>query len=157
MLDNYCSRYPRRAPPTRGADGEEILEEMLKHAYDGIGMMKELLTWLDRGTMQRDKDLHVAVISAMRRTVLPDNCTADDFLDRLQTMQENHNRFLDKSERVTKEAMSRFILAIMPKSLEHIKNALLFEMKTTPLAASLTRRHSPRWWRHTSTLHTSPT
>ena len=45
-------------------------------------------------------------------------------------MQENHNRFLDESERVTKEAMSRFILEIMPKSLEHIKNSLLFEMET---------------------------
>ena len=116
MLDNYRRKHPRRAPPTRGADGEEILGEVLKYAYDGIGMMKELLTWLDRGATQRDKDRHVAVINAMRRTALPDNCTADDFLDRLQTMENGHNRFLDKSERVTKKAMSRFILAIMPKS-----------------------------------------
>ena len=47
MLDNYRSRYPRQAPPTRGANGEEILGEMLRHAYDGIGMMKEVLTRLD--------------------------------------------------------------------------------------------------------------
>ena len=44
-------------------------------------------------------------------------------------MQNDHNRFLDDSERVTKEAMSRFILAIMPKSLEAIKHSLIFEME----------------------------
>eukprot|EP00965_Chrysotila_dentata_P163808 5407840-Pleurochrysis_carterae.AAC.2 len=62
--------------------------------YDGVQMYKELKDKLNNLYDAHDADEHERVIECMRDELLPDNCSGQDFVDKVNTLIRDHNPYI---------------------------------------------------------------
>eukprot|EP00965_Chrysotila_dentata_P093750 3098729-Pleurochrysis_carterae.AAC.1 len=62
--------------------------------YDGVQMYKELKNELNNLHDAHDADEHERAIERMRDELLPDNCTGQDFADKVNTLIRDHNPYI---------------------------------------------------------------
>jgi len=110
--------------------------------FDGVGMMKDFLHWLNRDIYDDESDFHLECLVQMRAHPLPADCTESQLTGRVAQVTANLNPYLGTHALKGLE-LSRFIINSLPKSLSQTQLALLRRLKTDPAScANYTRTSS---------------
>ena len=114
-------------PGTIGADSQTIAGAALLDRYDGIAMLKALLTDLGQPADTKDIQAHQELLHLMHKNPMPSNCTEAEFVGRCETATEKHNILLPDGKRMDGLEISRFIVEQMPVKMLQ-RQQLLYEM-----------------------------
>eukprot|EP00965_Chrysotila_dentata_P143798 4751343-Pleurochrysis_carterae.AAC.1 len=89
-------------------------------------MFKELKYELANLHDAYDADKHEREIERMRDEILPDNCTGQDFADKVNTLIRDHNPYVQVT--YVGERLGRLIINFLPTGLAGEGRALLREL-----------------------------
>mmetsp|Transcript_29502 Transcript_29502/g.93913 ORF Transcript_29502/g.93913 Transcript_29502/m.93913 type:complete len:215 (-) Transcript_29502:179-823(-) len=103
--------------------------------FDGVGMMKDFLHWLNRDIYDDESDFHLECLVQMRAHPLPADCTESQLTGRVAQVTANLNPYLGTHALKGLE-LSRFIINSLPKSLSQTQLALLRRLKTDPASCA---------------------
>eukprot|EP00965_Chrysotila_dentata_P261154 6214156-Pleurochrysis_carterae.AAC.1 len=95
--------------------------------YDGVKMVSSLQTELDTVIDTDDSDKHEEIIEQMRDNHLADNCSGQEFADKVNSLiREDHNPYLEKP--YDGERFGRLIIKFLPLALSAEGRALQREL-----------------------------
>eukprot|EP00965_Chrysotila_dentata_P047089 1562880-Pleurochrysis_carterae.AAC.1 len=83
--------------------------------YDGVQMYKELKDELNNLHNAHEVDEHERAIKHMRDELRPDNCSGQDFADKVNTLIRDHNRYISVPS--AGERLGRLIIKFLPAAL----------------------------------------
>eukprot|EP00965_Chrysotila_dentata_P114459 3783124-Pleurochrysis_carterae.AAC.1 len=96
---------------------------MYPSMYDGVQMFKKLKHELSNLHDAYDADEHEREIERIRDDLLPDNCTAQDIADKVNTLIRDHNPYIQVP--YMGERVGRLIIKFLPTALAGEGRALL--------------------------------
>eukprot|EP00965_Chrysotila_dentata_P113081 3736288-Pleurochrysis_carterae.AAC.1 len=99
---------------------------MYPSMYDGVQMFKELKDELANLHDAYDADEHERDIERMRDELLPDNCSGQDFADKVNVLIRDHNPYIQVP--YMGERLGRLIIKFLPAALAGEGRALLREL-----------------------------
>jgi hypothetical protein len=105
-----------------------IVTVRVEEMHDGVGIMQEFLTWLNRDQYDDESDFHVNCLLQMHEHPLPEGCTEAQLTARVAHLTAKLNPYLGKFALQGAE-LSRFIINQMPFSLAQFKAAKLAAIK----------------------------
>jgi hypothetical protein len=120
-----------RTVVTGGATVTTRVDEM----FDGVGMMKDFLQWVNRDIYDDESDFHLECLVQMRAHPLPADCTESQPTSWVAQVTANLNPYLGTYALKGLE-LSRFIINSLPKSLSQTHLALLRRLKTDPASCA---------------------
>eukprot|EP00965_Chrysotila_dentata_P127349 4211525-Pleurochrysis_carterae.AAC.1 len=91
--------------------------------YDGVAMFNTLKAELASGTDAYDAEMHEKAVEQLRDNPLHDNCSGQDFADKIQQLLRDHNPYLPVP--YTGERLGRLIIRLLPRDLDVDGRALL--------------------------------
>eukprot|EP00965_Chrysotila_dentata_P097670 3229289-Pleurochrysis_carterae.AAC.1 len=94
--------------------------------YNGAQMYKELKDELNNLHDAHDADEHERAIKRMRDELLPDNCSGQDFADKVNTLIRDYNPYI--SVPYARERLGRLIIKFLPAALTGEGRALLRDL-----------------------------
>eukprot|EP00965_Chrysotila_dentata_P037014 1231786-Pleurochrysis_carterae.AAC.3 len=95
--------------------------------YDGVQMFKALKHELSNLQDAYDANEHEREIEHMRDDLLPDNCTGQDFADKVNTLIPDHNPLYLGAVH-GRDRLGRLIIKLLPTALASEGRALLSEL-----------------------------
>eukprot|EP00965_Chrysotila_dentata_P054508 1808926-Pleurochrysis_carterae.AAC.1 len=116
---------PRAGPKLRKLQDTHALP-IYPSMYDGVQMYKELKDELSNLHDAHDADKHERAIERMRDELLPDNCTGQDFADKVNTLIRDHNPYILVP--YAGEKLGRLIIKFLPAALPGEGRALLRDL-----------------------------